>query len=139
MFLFDEALKSGMCRIKTGYKHACLMVLFTLESNILNTQPHALFSIYTHSMTLSAKCFSSNRSVILLLVYFRLRGETEKVKHSSDILMSKTSTLSLFSCPSFFNVCLSLSLAHPSLFFLLVFCGCVLHKYISSTDNIPPW
>ncbi len=101
--------------VYTGVKH-------------LNTQSHALFSIYTHAMTLSAKCFSGNRSVILLLVYFRLRGETEEVKHSSDILMSKT-LQALYRCfPVLlsFNVCLSLSLfgspfSRFFLFFVVVY------------------
>lgn len=109
--------------VYTGVKH-------------LNTQPHALFSIYTHSMTLSAKCFSSNHSVILLLVYFRLRGETEEVKHSSDILMSKT-LQALYRCFPvllFFNVCLSLFF----LFFVVVYyinTFLLLTKYLHGNRN----
>lgn len=138
----------GMCRIgggvQTGNRNSCVMVLFTLENSgvkHLNTQPHTLFSKRTHSVTLSAKCFSSNRSVILLLVYFRLRGETEEVKHSSDILMPKT-LQALYRCfpVRLFSLFVSLSLSlAPCLSLLLVLCGHVLHKSISSTDITPPW
>lgn len=126
--------------VQTGNRNACLMVLFTLESQIFK-QPHTLFSKCMHSMTLSAKCFSSYRSVILLLVYFRLRGETEEVKHSSDILMPKTLQALCCCFPvrlSSLLISLSLSLAH-CLSFLLVLCSHVLHKYISLTAITPPW
>lgn len=73
-------------------------------------------------MTLSAKCFSSNRSVILLLVYFRLRGETEEVKHSSDILMPKTLQALYRSFPvRLFSLFVSLSLWLPASLFFLFF------------------